>query len=304
MTITLSSSDDSEGLPDPTSVTFTAGDWDIPQLVIVTGEDDDLDDDDQIYSIEVEAATSGDPAYDTMDAPDVEVTNTDEDVSGITVAPQSGLITSEDGDDDTFTIVLDSEPTADVTIDLSSSDPTEGTPDPATVTFTADDWDTPQLITVNGEDDSDDDGDLTYTIEVLAAESTDLNYNTMDAPDVGVTNEDDDAATPGSITVSPTSGLFTWDCCGIFASFTVVLDSLPTADVTISLMGSGPVTLSAPSLTFTPMNWSTPQTVRAYGTDVFGANVPFTVDLLPAVSMDAGYNGVDGGQVTGNVGDI
>ncbi|MDD5701073.1 MAG: MBG domain-containing protein [Dehalococcoidales bacterium] len=57
---------------------------------------------------------------------------------GITVTPTSGLTTTEDGGTDTFTIVLDSKPSSDVTIGLSSSDTTEGTVSPSSVTFKAD----------------------------------------------------------------------------------------------------------------------------------------------------------------------
>ncbi len=57
------------------------------------------------------------------------------DLAGITVSPSSGLETTEAGGSDTFTIVLDSQPTADVTIGLSSSDLSEGTVSPASVTF-------------------------------------------------------------------------------------------------------------------------------------------------------------------------
>ena len=38
------------------------------------------------------------------------VTNTDDDTAGITVEPTSGLTTTEAGETDTFTAVLDSEP--------------------------------------------------------------------------------------------------------------------------------------------------------------------------------------------------
>ena len=50
------------------------------------------------------------------------VTNTDNDTAGITVTPTSGLTTTEAGGTATFTVVLNSQPTADVTIGLSSSD--------------------------------------------------------------------------------------------------------------------------------------------------------------------------------------
>src|SRR5262249_9725467 len=44
---------------------------------------------------------------------------------GVSVTPTRGLITTEEGGTGTFTVVLDAEPTADVTIAVSSSDPAE-----------------------------------------------------------------------------------------------------------------------------------------------------------------------------------
>ena len=58
----------------------------------------------------------------------------------------------------------DSEPTGDVTIGISSSDPSEGTVSTTTLTFTPLNWSTAQTVTVTGVDDAVDDGDLGYTI--------------------------------------------------------------------------------------------------------------------------------------------
>ena len=57
------------------------------------------------------------------------VTNSDDDAAGITVNPTSGLITTEAGGTAQFSVVLDTQPTADVTIAISSSDTSEGTAD-------------------------------------------------------------------------------------------------------------------------------------------------------------------------------
>ena len=58
---------------------------------------------------------------------DVAVTNTDNDTAGITVSADQRADTTEAGGTATFTVVLTRQPTADVTIGLSSSDTTEGT---------------------------------------------------------------------------------------------------------------------------------------------------------------------------------
>src|SRR5205807_108690 len=68
----------------------------------------------------------------------------------IEVNPTSGLITTEAGGSATFTMVLDSQPTANVSVALSSSNPAEGTVSPASVTFTPGNWNVPQTATVTG----------------------------------------------------------------------------------------------------------------------------------------------------------
>src|SRR5213075_2677843 len=128
--------------------------------------------------------TSGDANYRGRNASDVAVTNTDNDTAGITVAPTSGLTTTEAGGTATFTIVLDSKPTANVTIGICSSNTGEGTVSASSVTFTTANWNTPQTITVTGVDDFVDDGDVAYTIITAAATSTDGNYSGRNASDV------------------------------------------------------------------------------------------------------------------------
>jgi hypothetical protein len=117
---------------------------------------------------------------------------------GISVSPISGLTTTESGGSDSFDVVLDALPTADVTIDISSSDTTEGTVDVSSLTFTPANWNTPQTVTVTGVDDAIEDGDVDYTILIAAATSTDPDYNGLDANDVSVTNQDDDSPPGGN----------------------------------------------------------------------------------------------------------
>ena len=159
MTIALSSSDTTEGTVSPASLTFTTANWNVAQTVTVTGVDDALDDGDVAYTIVTAAATSTDATYNGVNAADVAVTNTDNDAAGITVTPTAGLTTTEAGGTATFTVVLNTQPTADVTIALSSSDTTEGTVSPASLTFTTANWNVAQTVTVTGVDDAVDDGD-------------------------------------------------------------------------------------------------------------------------------------------------
>ncbi|HEY8148076.1 MAG TPA: S8 family serine peptidase, partial [Vicinamibacteria bacterium] len=104
-------------------------------------------------------------------------------VAGVTVTPTSGLVTSEAGGTATFTVVLTSVPSADVTIGLSSSDLTEGTVSPASLTFTAADALTPKTVTVSGVDDAVADGAVAYTVVTAPAVSGDSGYAGRDAAD-------------------------------------------------------------------------------------------------------------------------
>ena len=89
-----------------------------------------------------------------MNAADVAVTNTDNDAAGITVTPTPGLTTTEAGGTATFTVVLNTQPTADVTIALSSSNTDGRHGRPASLTFTTANWNVAQTVTVTGVDDA------------------------------------------------------------------------------------------------------------------------------------------------------
>src|SRR5207237_2252252 len=115
-----------------------------PQTITITGVDDFIDDGDIAYTIITAAATSGDANYTGLNPANVSATNTDNDTAGITVNPTSGLVTTEAGGAANFTIVLTSQPTANVAIGLSSSSTAEGTPSASSLTFTAANWNTPQ----------------------------------------------------------------------------------------------------------------------------------------------------------------
>ncbi len=293
VTIPISSSDLSEGAIAQAQLVFTSANWNAPQTVVVTGVDDTIADGNQPYSIVLGAAISADPGYAGLDPADVSCTNLDNESGGIQVSPTSGLVTTEAGGTAHFTVVLLSQPTADVTIPIASSDLTEGTVAISQLVFTSANWNAPQTVTVTGVDDAIADGNQPYRIVLSAATSGDPLYNGVDPPDVGVTNLDDDS--PG-VRVVPTSGLVTTESGGT-AQFTVVLLSQPTANVTMPVTTTRPTegVPSPSSLTFTPANWNAPQTVTIFGKDDFVADgdQPYRIVIGKAVSADPGYNGID-----------
>jgi hypothetical protein len=292
VTIALSSSDPTQGTVSTPSLTFTPADWNTPQTVTVTGVDDGFAHADVSYTIITAPAVSQDSAYRGLDPADVSVTNVDMHQAGITVSPTSGLTTTEAGGQATFTVQLNTQPTGDVTIPVSSSNTAEGTVNVSSLTFTPGNWNTPQTVTVTGVDDFVDDGNIVYTIQLGPAASGDGSYRGLVPPSVSVTNFNNDTA---GFTVSPTSGLTTTEAGGA-ATFSVVLTSKPTGDVTIPVSSSNTAegTVNVSSLTFTPGNWNTPQMVTVTGVDDFvvDGNVAYSVQLGPASSGDATYAGL------------
>ncbi len=77
VSISLASSDESEGTVSFASATFTSSNWATPVVVTVTGVADSIVDGPQGYTIVTAPAISADEVYNGMDAVDVSVTNND-----------------------------------------------------------------------------------------------------------------------------------------------------------------------------------------------------------------------------------
>src|SRR5204863_211053 len=158
----ISSSNTAEGTVSTSLLTFTTANWNVAQTVTVTGQDEFIDDGNIAYTIVTGAASSSDSNYNGLNASDVSATNTDNDTAGITVTPTSGLTTSEAGSDVTFDVVLQSQPTSNVTIAISSNDLSEGTVSTSLLTFTPANWNVAQTVTVSSVDDVIVDGDIVF----------------------------------------------------------------------------------------------------------------------------------------------
>ena len=174
------------------------------------------------------------------------------------------LTASETGTTATFTLVLTSQPTSDVAAPIVSSDTSEATVSAASLTFTAGNWNTAQTITVTGIDDTIVDGNIVSSITIGTTTSADPGYNGLSGTPVDITTTDNDVAgytvTGGPLTVSET---------GTTATFTVVLTGQPATDVVFSVIPSNvaETTVDLGTLTFTTVNWSTPQTITVTGID-------------------------------------
>ncbi|MDZ4263940.1 MAG: Calx-beta domain-containing protein, partial [Pseudomonadota bacterium] len=97
------------------------------------------------------------------------------------------------------------------------------------------------------------------------------------------------------VTVTPVVGLVTSEA-GVAATFTMVLDAAPTADVTIALSSDNiaeGVVIPA-SLIFTISDWNIPKSVTVVGIDddVIDGDVLYHIVTGAAVSNDVNYSGM------------
>ena len=121
-------------------------------------------------------------------------------VPGVTVSTTALTVTEQDTTGGSYTVVLDSEPTATVTVTVAGHSGTDVTPDPTTLTFTTSNWDTAQTVTVTAGDDADT-ADDTVALTHSAA-STDSNYSGITIPSVAVTVSDNDTARVTGVSVT------------------------------------------------------------------------------------------------------
>ena len=136
-----------------------------------------------------------------------EVTIADDDARGVTVAADDPLEVEEAGSA-TYTVVLNSEPTGEVTVTPTVTGNTDVTVTPAVLIFTASTWDTAQRVTVSAADDDDTaDDEATVTHAVAGA---DYGENRVTADSVTVSVEDDDSqgisVSTGALTVPEGAG--------------------------------------------------------------------------------------------------
>ena len=154
----------------------------------------------------------------------------------------------------TFQVSLREQPSAQVTLALTSSNTVEGDVSAPgnTLTFDAGNFDNPQTVTLTGGNDNIDDGDEDYTLTVVA--SGDSPYDGATGI-ISVTNEDDDSA--GFLVVNSTP---TTSETGTTTQIAVKLTSEPEAPVAVTVILADTLEIdyaSAATHTFDDTNWDT-----------------------------------------------
>ena len=288
--LTLSSSALSVATVSPPTLSFTPANWNVPQTVTVTGIDDDLDNPVNRTATISHALSSSDASYSVLGVASVTVTATDDDVAGVSVDPTM-LTVDENSGAGAYTVVLDSQPTANVGFTLASGDTTIAMVSPPTLSFTPSNWNVAQTVTVTGvNDDIVNPGDRTTAI-THTIDSADGDYDTLNVASVDVIADDDDAGvrvTPTTLSVPEADGTGT---------YTLVLESEPTAGVTI-MLASGDTniaTVSLATLSFSTSNWNVAQTVTVTGVNDDIDNDPVRIAPIShtTASSDDDYDAAD-----------
>ena len=199
----------------------------------------------------------------------------------ITATPASFNVTQ--GGSGTFTLALSSAPASNVTVSLTAAGNAGLAESPTSLTFTPSNYSTAQTVTVTAN--SSGTGATTFTASASGYTSA-----TVTATEVtGSTGGGTIVATPTSLNVTQ----------GSSGTFTLALSSAPASNVTVSLAASGNTGLaeSPTSLTFTPSNYSTAQTVTVTANSSGTGATTFTASA-------SGYTGatVTATEVTGSTG--
>ena len=270
-TVTLTpSSGDAGAARVSAALSFDSSNWDTAQLVTVTPVDDD-DANDEIVT--VGHVITGYGGVSNSDVANVTVRVAE---PGVTVTPTT-LQLEEGGSPGTYTVVLDAMPSGNVTLTPS---PTGADAAAAMVsaalTFTTANWDTAQSVTVTPVDDADANDE---TVMVGHAIIGYPRVSDSDVDEVAVTVADDDTA---GVTVTPIE--LSLSEGGTAATYTVVLDTMPSGNVTVTPGSgdSGAVMVSG-ALTFTPSNWDTARMVMVTPVEDDDANDE-TVTVTHAIS--------------------
>ena len=294
----------------PATIVLNSNNWQLGRTVTVSAVRDQDGDDETgtviTHVIDAGRTTAGE--YDNVaNIGSVRVNVLDVDKPGVWVSTERLQIA--EGRSGSYNVRLNTAPTANVTVSVSSRDG-DVTVEPARLTFTSDDWNRTQRVTVNARTD-DDAADDRATLRHSVSQSGDGNYpQGLSGPTVAVTVSDPDR--PG-VTVGPLSPEVVYEAGRRveqrddreyevpanfgnerFPSFyTVRLDAKPTGNVVIEVKSDNTkVTVSPSRLEFTPRKLShRVEVVAAADADKDDEKATITHTVIAARSADE-YDGL------------
>ena len=190
----------------------------------LTPANDDIDEADEAVTI--------DGTVQSLTVTPATVTITDNDTRGVEVSPTTLAVA--EGGNDTYTVVLGSEPTGPVTVTPSVTGSPDVTVSPSPLTFTAGNWDTTQTMTVSAVHDADADAEMA-TIEHAVSGA---DYGSENADDVAVTVTEDETQS-SKVTLTVSAPTVAEDAGATQVTVTAVLDEAPQASATVVTVSVG-----------------------------------------------------------------
>ena len=180
-----------------------------------------------------------------------------------------------------FTVRLGQVPAGSVTVNVASSDTSEGTVSPSTLTFTTMNYNVEQTVTVTGADDNVADGSQSWNVVLEPSSNGDSGYNDLSEVNVAMTTIDDD---PNFSSNSPSMAEV--DSSSVSSSF---MASLSSVSLVTRRMGNETPSFSIDS----------PSVMEG---DSGSANLTFTVSLSSASTSQLTVDYTDAGTGTATSG--
>ena len=286
VTVTVTGHDTTDleltGLGEGDTLTFTTSTWDDAQTVTVKAREDADAKNDSVTLTHTGAGGE----YEGV-AEELAVTVDDDETVSIVLSKTTLTVDEEDADGETYTVKLSHEPSVEVTVTVTGQDTTDltlsGLSGTDTLTFSTTTWDDAQTVTVKAREDADAKNDSVTLVHTAAGGE----YEGV-AEELAVTVDDDETL---GVVISPTALTVQ---AGGSNSYTVVLGSLPSGDVTVTLSGHEGAVLSLAgidndnALTFTQDNWHAPQTVSV-SADAEAQSSTITIEHSVASADDPDY---------------
>ena len=232
---------------------FTSSNWNINQSVTFATIDDSIVSGDLSFNIKIKPSST-DALYNNIPENVIPITIKDNDISGIITDNTS--VTLDEGQSITRTFRLKSQPTSDVTLNISSNNSSRLSISKPSLTFTASNWNIDQSVTFTSIDNSIADGDVTVSVSIKST-SSDINYNNLSSG-FAITVKDND--TSGIIADTAKATITE----GQSITRTFKLKSQPTSNVILNISSNDTnsrLSISKSSLVFTESNWNIEQSV-------------------------------------------
>ena len=174
------------------SLTFNPLNWNIAQTVVLNSVDELTVDGTQTVGISASINPASDPAFTSLASQTTTVDNADNDSAGYSLSNLIGVLTEGDSQTASFSIILDTQPTTDVVLNLTITPNDEVATSVASVRFTNANWNVSQTIIVSNFDDFLIDGTIVSSITFNVDASSDFEFRSLGSQTVLAPNLDND----------------------------------------------------------------------------------------------------------------